>query len=527
MKTRCLLLGLLLASNLSVAEPEKLLQALISELRAELKTGESSRDGVQNSRLARIESCLVQLGASEILEDERLTQTIQVLEQMNALSFSDKANELCRNLVAELRERSSNRAKEMRERFEMTVRSSLINGLKATTAEDLDPLLEKLARLQKDVQTFSYREGGRPQLNFEAMSTVEQILTMIQDCLLSAERKPGARSRDPIEALQSMTSGSGRPLNDIMPRSEFLSAVQSFTNRIAPGRFQRALSKQEFEQTVQALVESVKKIEELGPVLSKIENIVNQQREANGYYSDSGLVSQLRSYQQIYNQLLAGEATSLSFTTSTYASTGSDELSRVKDLLSRYALPRILAVAPEHGPRPNESIASYLQRVLAESRAASDWELLSRTLDVAQAMRLTSVANSSDTSALRLFLGGWNLERARQFSGAVASYLASLKTGSQVIPVERIGELLESLKKAHPEEFEIGAKLSAIMPNLEESMLRSTAFGRMMPGLRPGSPQPPSVLVVPAAPGEPKSSDQQKEEPPGPNPSNPGKKQPR
>jgi hypothetical protein len=64
-------------------------------------------------------------------------------------------------------------------------------------------------------------------------------------------------------------------------------------------------------------------------------------------------------------------------------------------------------------------------------------------------------------TAWRWLLAATNLEQAQQFRAAVGYYLEALRTGSQSIPVEKIGEKLAAIRQAHPAEYEAGAKEKA------------------------------------------------------------------
>jgi len=505
--------------NLTAAEPEKLLDSLRTEMRAELKAKPESSKDSESPRYSRVESMLLQLASSDALKEERQAQTIQVLEQVRAISFSPRIDELSAGLITELRERTAKRAQAVRENFESTVRSALTRGLNAMSPKDLDAPLGDLAKLQKQIMLISYREDGRQSFNVEALQAVEQILTAIQDGLLASVNNTAKRSRDPGERIQSTASSYGRQLGDIMPRSEFLEKIQALAERISPNLSQKSLSQKEFNKVVQELIKGAKKLEDLDGVLTKIDELSAQQREVNGYSGDSSLTSQLRSYRRTYDDLRAGAATSLSFATSSYSSEGSESLNDIKVLLVKFALTRVLGTPPDLSPKADESVPTFMQRALETARTTSNWLLLSRVLDAAQTMNLTAVANTNDTTALRQFLGGINLEKTRQYSGAVSSFIAALKTGSQIIPVTLIGETLDAIKKSHPEEYEAGTKLTSSGAGYYDDRtgrVMSSYPSRTIPGYPSGGPPPTQTLAIPAVPSEKTATPKQPEPEPKP-----------
>lgn len=251
------------------------------------------------------------------------------------------------------------------------------------------------------------------------------------------------------------------------------------------------------------LVRSVKKLEDMEPVLTKIESLIAQQRSVNGYSGESSVLSQFRSYLQNYNELRSGTATTLSFSSSS-SSSGTRALAGVKNLLIRFALQRILQTPPDMAQKDDENTAEFLQRVLASARSTSDWALVSRVLDAAQSLNLSTVASYNDTSALRTFLGGMNQEKAHYPSGAVSAYLTALKSGSLVIPVDYIGERLAAIRKEFPQEYEAG-----LHPTTSPSPLSPASadrFGRPLP-IFPSAPyRNPSSSTTITVPAENKKA---------------------
>lgn len=120
-----------------------------------------------------------------------------------------------------------------------------------------------------------------------------------------------------------------------------------------------------------------------------------------------------------------------------------------------------------------------------------------------------TVVAATDSTALTQFSAGLNQERAKQYAMAVISFQGALKTGSQLLPAEIIGDHLEAIKAAHPQEFEQGMQLALNPPTP-----RVDPFGRPIYDGRSGFSYPPGpmeraasratpapeTLVVPATP---------------------------
>ncbi len=463
------------------ADPNKTLDSLRAELREELKSALDKGISENNEQIYRIRSLLSESLPGEQILDEKVPQLIQTLGQVRTISRSEKAVKLCETLIAELRAQTANKAKEFREKFDSVVRSALVDGLKAKTAKELDVPISEIGKLRKQIRNSENRGDSQYSLNNDLLQNVEQALMLYQDGLM---QKPDASKRDVGESLRLMTSTVSRGLGDLMPRSELLERIQAASERVSPAVKKPAISYVEAETQVRDTVRNIKKLEELGAAIDKIDAVYSTMRQTGGHYSDTNILTNLRSYRRTYDELRAGTATSMSFANASGSTFGLDELGPIKNMLVIFALPRVLRTPENMAPGENEPVSSYLQRVL----------------DAAEAMRLSTVASPSDSAAMRQFFAGLNQERARQRSAAVTSYLAALKTGSQAVPSEHIGDRLEAIKKEFPSDFEAG-EATTNTPAIYDDRFTRFPPRSMLPPPTPQNPQPP-ILVVPAVPKE-------------------------
>ncbi|MDB6136965.1 MAG: hypothetical protein JWO94_37 [Verrucomicrobiaceae bacterium] len=471
MKRVLVLLIVSLGLNISAAEPDKLWESLRSELRAEVKARQATdkqddKSPVTPSQLNRMEFLLSQIpAAGEVVKDEQLWQMIQTLEQLSRVTLSEKVSALCRSLAASLKERNETQLKALKDRCDKTLHSALDLAFKATTPQELDGPLTELAHLKQEVPPPGYHHDG---LNPAMIQSVEGILAATQDGLLAAEHPDNGRSSSisTVGRLQSEASSAAMQTGELMPRSEFHEKMRLLIERLSPPAPKRPLPFPEFEKQVQALVASVKTLNDLAGVLDKLEVLSGRQREANGYYGEPKLMGELRDLRKIYDSLRAGEATSVTFSSQnlTPASHQTEPLFEIKNLLVKFALTRVLSAPEGLAPKQDESAADFLQRVYESARRTSDWPLMDRVFDTEQTIGLANLAPPNDAAALRGFLGGMNLEHADQFSAAVSAYLGALKTGSQVLPMDKIRDTLAALKKDHPQDYESGVRLSDSPP---------------------------------------------------------------
>ena len=280
-----------------------------------------------------------------------------------------------------------------------------------------------------------------------------------------------------------MLSEYGNRLFTIMPRSEFLTKVQALGFRLYPELKGKVLSRPEFEAEVEALVGATKKLEDMDSALNKIEQLNAQQQELGGYNSDSNYVNQLKSLRKSYNDFRTGAATSLSLIqrdNSSFDLTGA--MADLKWKLMKFAITRVLQMSDTQGPMENESLPAYLRRMMDIAGKKADWAMMQRILDTAQSLDLREVAKDADVAAFRQLLAGQNMEKAKQYPAAVSSYITALKTGALSIPADKVGEILDAIKRDHPEEYDAGVQMAFENP--------VDPYGRFVPGSRPSNYDP-------------------------------------
>ena len=214
------------------------------------------------------------------------------------------------------------------------------------------------------------------------------------------------------------------------------------------------------EQQVSEILAGVKKLEELDGAVTQLDELLAKQRKAGRYLSDGTLSPELKNLRNFYKEVVSGMAVTLdSFITSSKPK--DDNISRLRNMLIRFAVPRVLGIVADKGMKEDESLSVFIRRTVAEAIESHDWKLLGRVLDMNQRLAIgQSPLNTGDSTALQQFLAAQNQERARQYGGAVGSYLAVLKSGSQTIPAEFIGDRLTTIEKEHPKEYQAAVELA-------------------------------------------------------------------
>ncbi len=487
------------------ATPVEMLEQLRTNLSSELRSALDKGNGENNQRLFQIESLLVEQLPSRELPEDQLSQVIQLLGQLRSLTRDPKSAELCQGLMVELRTLATARDRRFKEAFATTVKEALITGLKATVPKDVDAPLLALANIQKQANRTERISTGRG-VDTQPLSTAISILTLWQDAMLPRAGAP--KNRNSLDQLESMTQNYAQQLGDLLPRSEFITLLNSGRGRLDPSLTKKPVGAAEINRQSTEILRGVKRLEDISSAVKAMEALASDPE--NGSTNNSPALQTLRKIYKLHEELKAGMSVTLSSVETGSSSGDTDETVAVKGLIIKFALPRVLNVTGDAMPKNSESVSDYLTRMLEESRRKSDWPLLAKVMDTAQSLKPNSLIATGDTAALRSMLAGINQERARQYAGAVAYYLAALRTGSQAVPSEVIGEKLEAIRKDHPQDYDAGNNLQIIEPTPQRYVgpppyyMNGGPRGIMSNQVTAsiGAAQPAAPLVVPAVPKE-------------------------
>jgi hypothetical protein len=448
------LLLLVSLAHCPAAAPLATLAELRTALKEELKPARGKGTAENSTRQTLLKSLADQLPEKEVT-DEQLSQTLQTTTQLRTYSQSKKVQELSQALANELRARAKEAAMRLQEEVNKTLPRCVREGLKAAKSADLDAPLKEIADLKKRAQAFQFRSADSQSVT-RGVQTIEQLLSAFQDALFAAEK--GNTATDYTQRLSG--SHSSRDLSDIIPRSELLELVNSAQARLPKKQpAPVASSTEEVDQQISAIIAGMKKLEELEGAVKQVDDLIARQRKAGRYSSDTSAVTDLKNLRNFHQEVLSGMATTLD--SSLTGSKPKDEnIALLRNMLIRFAVPRLFGMAADKGMKEDESLAVFTRRSVTEAIELRDWKLLARALDLSQRLAPgQSALSTGDSSALQQFLAAQNQERARQYGAAVASYLAALKTGSQSIPAEFIGERLGTIEKEHPKEYQAGVDL--------------------------------------------------------------------
>ena len=252
-------------------------------------------------------------------------------------------------------------------------------------------------------------------------------------------------------------------------------------------------------------MEKTKSLDAIPAALDALTELQRQPGSSNNY-NDPVVVTrnELKTILQAYHAYQAGLPCQLPVRPNT-SNPGTVEASdavlplRVEVLL--LTAPRILNVGENLKPTAGETIDKYLVRVMADAQERADAGLIGRVRELQDVLSGKQNTGSS-LGFLQTLLAAQNQEVAGQFAPAVISYQLTLKTGGELVPAKAIGQRLDGIKAAHPEDYEKGLQL--FLSNQTPAYPRGYS----------GNMQPANTVTIPEPiPGKPAVS-------PSPSPAN-------
>lgn len=469
------LAALVLLQDAALATPtDDLIEQFKDEVQALPKDRNTSRGRID---------MIVPLLQKREWDESKLEHLLTYLDQERLSGASEKLRAIAKSLGAELLKEQTARETDAMAQYKKVIGDALQGVMKAKTGKELDQVFAAAVKLSNDPQKW-YRTPALSQKK-QQLQECMSLTRSVQDLLTWLE---GAGSRKNRSFVSLNTSAD---FSEWIPRSELVARIKELERLAEDSSADGTLNGEQWTKKVNALVGGIRTLDDLPGTLKAIDAL-----PLSSSYGAPGLgVEELRAYATTYEQLKRGQASTITLPDrGLRPNQNAAVLQGVRDQLIAFALPRLLVLPEGTTLKPGETALTFLQHTLAQAKEKRDWLLLGRIVDVSQRFGLQVGTVTSDTAALSLFLAGTNQDRAQQYAQAVTSYLAALRTGSQIVPPEHIGELLAALKKKQPDEYESASRA------FEEAYLRAQTGGPLLPFRPTGEAPPAPKVTVPAVP---------------------------
>ena len=127
--------------------------------------------------------------------------------------------------------------------------------------------------------------------------------------------------------------------------------------------------------------------------------------------------------------------------------------------LVREAAPYLMGIPADARPAADDEPAGvYLQHLVESAKARQDWAAVIQGLQIQRMLSAPDgvsygSGNELDTTVYQNLLSAADLEKAGQYTDAVAMYLTVLHVGQPGLPAAWIGQHLADIQKAHPDDY--------------------------------------------------------------------------
>ena len=165
-------------------------------------------------------------------------------------------------------------------------------------------------------------------------------------------------------------------------------------------------------------------------------------------------------------------------------------------------IPRYAGAPEGTKPQPGETAEDFLLRLSEEAKNRGDVKNTLRCREALQMMGKPNIFPSTDRAATSFLAAAKNQEKAGQIVLALTSYQAALKTGSDLIPADWIGQRLEVIKTEHPAEYAAVVERVLSPPAPPQPFGGTPSIPQPMPQ-PPGPTLPNSTFSVPPKPPAP------------------------
>jgi hypothetical protein len=416
-------------------------EELISALKEEAKSfkGKDKAAGEDDNKEYAVNQSIAQIQTAIKQGNNRQLERLQ--ENRLAYLSSEKINRCLAKLDEVLKAEREQMADARSKDLEDLIKRAQDKVLQAKTPEELDGILGELTKIPSGEYDYENDQTNiRLRLLRQQFPHIKQFVTSWQDYLQAMQ---AGNLADAIQALKSLTGLE----SGLIPRSQILARLE----QIKPKAGNPA-----------DIIDGIKNLDGMREALKSLAAAQQVSRHSDYSGSDiSDLTQNLNSLEKTYREFLAGLPVNLDIFGRNYESShrgGSANIVQLRADLIALVLPRYVGAPEETKAKPGENVQQLFNRMTAEAKARGDMLLCERIRQTQQIFTKGGNSMANDASGLLDYSAAQNQIGARQYMLAVVSLQKTLKGGSDMLPTQRIGQQLESIKNEHPKEYEEGMK---------------------------------------------------------------------
>jgi hypothetical protein len=411
---------------------------LVTTLQDEMKAKAAGDDDIREA--ASIKQYIRQIQAALAQDNNRMID--QILDNLGNFEPSKKAQEGIANLKKALKDEQKQKTQELIAELQGVLDTARDKIVRAEEPEELDKVLATLSRNRfNNMGENQGHDSNDPTVRalLSEIGSARQFVTSWQDYL---QANISGNTSQAAQSLRNLTSQE----TTLIPRSQILARLD-FTKNSG--------------DDISAITGSLKTLEDMKPAIQKLSRMQASFRSSGS--SDSTelreILQTLVRLEKCYREFRAGLPVNIEvlyLTPSSSDLTGKLDFIELRAALLLLVLPRCLDLPESLQPTAGESVDRFLERAMKDATAREDIPACRRIRDVRQTIAQSSAITTRDVDNLRDYEAGKKQLAAGQYLLAVVSLQNALKSGNELIPAAKAGEMLELIRKEHPKEFEQG-----------------------------------------------------------------------
>ncbi|MES2440792.1 MAG: hypothetical protein V4584_17130 [Verrucomicrobiota bacterium] len=469
-------------------EGKKTGEELVTNLKEEMKA--LAGDDQNQNEIAAIRQYLRQVQNALGQESDR--QIPSLLENYGNYEPTEKVTGCVEALTRSIKDDVERKTQTIIDELEGTLAAAAQSVARADAPADLDKMILSLSRNRFNNDNGDSYNSSDPTLRalMSELGTARQFVTTWQDYLQASNSGNRAQA---VQALRNLSNQE----KTLVPRSQIIARIE----------FEQA-----DEDEVAKLLAQVGKLDDMKEAIRKLTRLSagNRSSGTENPAPREALQTLIR-LEKAYREHLAGLPVNVEVIQSSAESGERGALvdfTTLRASLLLLVLPRALDLPDGFLPAEGESVAGFLARAMEDARHREDIAGGLRIAAIRQTLVRSANFSDKEMEALRDYAAGASQLAASQHLMAVVSLQKALKSGSDLIPAARAGEMLETIRKDHPAEYEQGMmEFLTPRPTPEFDYSRMPFRPPYMPGMRfpDGDPRNPGgttiVLPVPGKDG--------------------------
>lgn len=429
-----LLLVCLAARSFALSpEGRKSGEDLVATLKEEINALDGG-DGNEND-LAAIRQYLRQVQNALALDSNR--QIVQLLENHGNYEPTEKVAKIVESISQAIKEETTQKTRAIISDLETALATAAETVARAEEPEDLDKVIALLSRNRFNNDDGESYNSNNPTLRslMSELSSARQFVTGWQDYLQASNTGNTAKA---VQSLRNLSSQE----KSLMPRSQIIARIEF---------------ELEDDDKVDKILNQVKKPDEMRDAIRKLNRLLGGSRSSSTENAGPREALQtLVKLERTYREHLAGLPVNVEVLQSPADTGVGMDSTQLRAALLLMVLPRALDLPEGFVPAAGEAVDSFLSRAIDDAKRREDTATALRIGSVLQSIMRSANFSDKEMAALRDYAAGRNQVAAGQYLLAVVSLQQALKAGSDLVPAAKAGELLETVRKEHPVEFEQG-----------------------------------------------------------------------